>query len=244
MKKKMIIIFLVTAGFISIPAQDKNNELLTIATFVVGDVVSNRAGKILKVTKNFIFLTGDEVITKKGTVDIQVGPGSIIRVANNTTIKIARILEANQKQNVNIGLTKGKVFSKVSPKMPPGSTFEISSPTITAGVRGTEFLVSEETGEDSQEKSTEIPEGVFVKEGEVAVKVTANDSVKDFTVKTGEEVVVTTKGILKQILEDHVKEKMRNLDTLQVMKESSYKSMKELKEKNQDLLNNRPTKIK
>ena len=50
------------------------------------------------------------------------GLGSIIRVANNTTIKIARILEANQKQNVNIGLTKGKVFSKVSPKMPPGST--------------------------------------------------------------------------------------------------------------------------
>ena len=83
-----------------------------------------------------------------------------------------------------------------------------------------------------------------MKEGEVAVKVTANDSVKDFTVKTGEEVVVTTKGILKQILEDHVKEKMRILDTLQVMKESSYKSMKELKEKNQDLLNNRPTKIK
>ena len=90
MKKKMIIIFLVTAGFISIPAQDKNNELLTIATFVVGDVVSNRAGKILKVTKNFIFLTGDEVITKKGTVDIQVEPGGILGETLENTFPLVK----------------------------------------------------------------------------------------------------------------------------------------------------------
>lgn len=239
-----MIIFLLFLFFVPILAQEKNGELLTVATFVVGDVTANRSGKILKVTKNFIFLTGDEVITKKGTVDIQFGPGSIIRVANNTTIKIARIIEVNQKQNVNIGLTKGKVFSKVSPKTAPGSTFEVASPTITAGVRGTEFLVSEDTVGDAKDKNLDVPEGVFVKEGEVAVQVSDNGSLKDFTVKTGEEVVVTTNGILKQILEDHVKEKMKILDTLQVMKEANYKAMKELKEKNQELLNNRPSKIK
>lgn len=246
---KKISIFLIIFSFITISAQDKNSELLTVATFVVGDVTTNRSDKILKVTKNFIFLTGDEIVTKKGTVDIQFGPGTIIRVANNTKIKIARILEANQKQNVNLGLTKGKIFSKVSSKMAPGSSFEVTSPTMIAAVRGTEFLISEELDESSEAStSPEIPEGVFVKEGEVAIQVTKvtseNDKVKEFTAKAGEEVVVTTNGIKKQILEDHIKEKMKILDTLKVMQESNYKMMKEMKQKNQELMDNRPGKNK
>lgn len=231
--KKIIFIFLILMSLVHVIAQEKKSEMLVVATFVVGDVSVNRT-KLIKVTKNFIFLTGDEVVTKKGTVDIQFGSGSVVRVAKNTVVKISRIMDADQKQNVNIGLVKGEVFSKVSKKMPPGSTFEIASPTITAGVRGTEFLISD--GMVSGENNSD---GVFVKEGEVAVIVNENDSVKDFNVKAGEEVVITTQGILKQILEDHIKEKMRILDTLQVMKEDTYRLLKEQKEKNKELLNNK-----
>jgi hypothetical protein len=231
--KKIIFIFLILMSLVHVIAQEKKTEMLVVATFVVGDVSVNRT-KLIKVTKNFIFLTGDEVVTKKGTVDIQFGSGSVVRVAKNTVVKISRIMDADQKQNVNIGLVKGEVFSKVSKKMPPGSTFEIASPTITAGVRGTEFLISD--GMVSGENNSD---GVFVKEGEVTVIVNENDSVKDFNVKAGEEVVITTQGILKQILEDHIKEKMRILDTLQVMKEDTYRLLKEQKEKNKELLNNK-----
>ena len=133
--------------------------------------------------------------------------------------------------------------------MAPGSSFEVTSPTMIAAVRGTEFLISEEMDESSEATTTpEIPEGVFVKEGEVAIQVTKviseNDKVKEFTAKAGEEVVVTTNGIKKQILEDHIKEKMKILDTLKVMQASNYKMMKEMKQKNQELMDNRPGKIK
>ena len=74
--------------------------------------------------------------------------------------------------------------------------------------------------------------------------ISENDKVKEFTAKAGEEVVVTTNGIKKQILEDHIKEKMKILDTLKVMQESNYKMMKEMKQKNQELMDNRPGKIK
>ena len=43
---KKISIFLIIFSFITISAQDKNSELLTVAVFVVGDVTAKRSDKI------------------------------------------------------------------------------------------------------------------------------------------------------------------------------------------------------
>ena len=66
----------------------------------------------------------------------------------------------------------------------------------------------------------------------------------EFIVSTGEEIVKTSKGIQKQFLDDFMVEKMKIFDTLKVMKEESYKLLKEQKLKNKSLIENDPNRKK
>lgn len=71
-----------------------------------------------------------------------------IKILENSVVEISE-LELNVKQGsekTGFQIMKGKVFAKVARKLAKNDRFQVSTPTATAGVRGTEFLVAEVDG--------------------------------------------------------------------------------------------------
>jgi hypothetical protein len=93
------------------------------------------------------------------TVELQLGNDSIIRVKENSILKIAKLFRDGDNLKTNLFLKNGKILAKPE-KQTEGSSFEIQTDSITAGVRGTEFVVV------SDEKSTKVA----VNEGIVKIK--------------------------------------------------------------------------
>jgi len=202
-----------------------------VVTFLSGEVKNFRNGAMSPIKKNDILLPGDEIsVGNKSSVDIQLSSGSAIKLKSNSKIKINSLLESESKETTRLSLFSGTIFAKVFKKTGKESQFLIAGPTLTAGVRGTEFVLS--TGETDDANS--FQEGVYVKEGEVAV--TEERGSKEFSVSGGEELVRTAKGMQKQILQDASKEKLRILETIIVMKEESFQMLRESRMKNKEML--------
>lgn len=95
---------------------------------------------------------GMKVETKgpKSFVDIYIGD-YIIKILGDTTLDIEQLFEQVKSGNkqVKLMLEKGKVFSRITSKLVKGDIYEVSTPTATAGVRGTDFLVTEEEGKSN-----------------------------------------------------------------------------------------------
>ncbi|MDY6934565.1 MAG: FecR domain-containing protein [Spirochaetota bacterium] len=131
--------------------KDEFIDISGIINFINGDVkLILEDGKIIKAN------VGDEIrqgITLKTSgdksfVDIYFGD-NIVKVLGNTVVNIKRLLS-----NVNADteeyqffVEKGGMFSRVKRKLAKGDVYSVMTPTTTAGVRGTDFLVSEEDGQ-------------------------------------------------------------------------------------------------
>ena len=225
-------IFSIFLLFLSNSLFSNDNPSVAIATFVSGDVSYLRNGNVSVPKKNDYFQSTDEIqVGNKGMIDIQMGSGTIVRLKSNSKLKINSILESESKESINLDLLKGTIFSKAKKKDGKELNFSVKAPSFTAGVRGTEFAISAGETEDQ-----DLPEGVFVKEGNVAVQDKSSSNL--FSINGGEELVKNARGLQKQILDDAIKEKLRILETLNVMKESSYQMLKDAKLKNKEMLEN------
>ena len=91
---------------------------------------------------------------------MQIGDDSIIRVKENSILKVVKLFKDQEIEETKINLDIGKILAK--PKnLTEGSSFEIETKSVTAGVRGTEFTVL---------KTKEGVTKIAVKEGEVGIK--------------------------------------------------------------------------
>lgn len=141
--------------------------------------------------------------------------------------------------------------------MPAGSKYAIKSPTMVAAVRGTEFVLS--AGDESAEphEDSDIPAGVFVNTGKVAVSPASRED-EVIELAPGEQITGVDNALVKGVMEDFLKKKMKLFKQLNCMKEAQYKimereknrqiellekvrnssKMEELREKNKKLFNN------
>jgi hypothetical protein len=71
-----------------------------------------------------------------------------IKILENSVVEISELeLNMNEgSEKTGLLVMKGKVFAKVARKLAKNDRFRVSTPTATAGVRGTEFLVAEADG--------------------------------------------------------------------------------------------------
>ena len=208
-------------------------DMLVVAMTKVGEAVYQRGGgKETPITKGQVFDKKDKIITKNGFVDLQVGLNSIIRVAKNSTLSLSELIEEVGSQKVELNLDKGTILAKTIKKMDKKSELKIITPTITAGVRGTQFLIQE--GEDNLSTEEQLKPGVYVKEGAVDLKT--DYSPDTIAIEAGQELVTSQKNLQTQILSDYAREKMKILDTLNAMKEANYKQLQEQRAKNKDLM--------
>jgi len=114
----------------------------------------------------FEFYEGDFVNTNNGTfLEIQLLPGSnIIKISENTSFQIGKI---EPQGGGSFSITYGRVRAKVN-RLVNNEEFSIKSPSIIAGVRGTDFgydLVAAK-GQESSGALTRV----YCFEGKVEVK--------------------------------------------------------------------------
>lgn len=227
MRNTIMIIFL---GLIPLSAQEKPKELLAAALAVTGECYYERDGKSEFAKPKTIFFKDDRLFTKKGKMDVQIGPNAVLHLAPYTTIKLSELSEADKKSNIRVDLESGRGYTKFAKKMTPGSLYQIRTPTLVAGVRGTQFIVSAgDTPEEAGAEDADIPGGVFVNEGKVAVATTARED-QEQELAPGEQVTGVDNALVKGVMEDFLKKKMKLFKQLNCMKEAQYKIME--REKN------------
>lgn len=118
-------------------------ELKVKVSFVVGDVkvktATNTSG--IKPEVGAFLATGDTLVTgDKATIDLDFSNGSTLRIKANTEVAIKRLIENNGTVTEEVSLKKGMLVANITKKK-QSDNFNIVTPTVIAGVRGTRFLV-------------------------------------------------------------------------------------------------------
>jgi hypothetical protein len=89
----------------------------------------------------------DTIKTGKGQIRVQIADIYICHIEKNTTVAFKEILNNTDSESMNIHMGKGQIFSRLIPGKTKKTRLLISTPTVTAGVRGTDFMVSEKSEE-------------------------------------------------------------------------------------------------
>ncbi|MBE8402399.1 FecR domain-containing protein, partial [Leptospira borgpetersenii serovar Tarassovi] len=119
------------------------DEEVAVALFVTGKVQYFQAGKTEALKKNVILTKTAKIETREGKADLQLGANSVIRLAPFTKIEISELFSDSSKNTSKVILISGKLFANVQ-KSNKKEELEVNSASYTAGVRGTQFVVSEE----------------------------------------------------------------------------------------------------
>ncbi|MBW1775194.1 MAG: FecR domain-containing protein [Deltaproteobacteria bacterium] len=159
----VVISFIIPSGF----AQGVEEDDPYSATLVAfeGEVsIQKQDEEIwLPVEVNIPLEEGDRIKTGKDSqVEILMDDGSMVKLEENSEITIRELAADYQTRSItsSLFLWFGRVLSNVTKFTSKNSRFRISTPTLVAGVRGTEFIV-----ETTDSQLTEV--GVF--DGEVTV---------------------------------------------------------------------------
>ncbi|MCX7678309.1 MAG: FecR domain-containing protein [Spirochaetes bacterium] len=193
MIKKIFIVFFLILQIIILNCKKQQDTVVAnqgFINFTIGDVMlkSNGSEQIAKIGD--VIKEGMFIITKgdKSQAEIFFGD-NIIKVLGNTNIEVKKLLSNITKNSSDseFFVHKGAVFSKVK-KLGKNDTYFVKSPTATAGVRGTEFLVEEEGGKAS----------IACIDGKVECINNSNPSDSTIIEKNEEAVVIPGQNIVKQ----------------------------------------------
>ncbi|PJZ52973.1 FecR family protein [Leptospira adleri] len=212
------------------------DEEVAIALFVTGKVHYTLSGKTEALKKNTVLTKTATVETGEGKADLQLGASAVVRLAPFTKIEISELYSDGTKNKTKVNLVSGKLFANVQ-KSNKKEDLEVTSVSYTAGVRGTQFVVSEDRENAPKNEDSSIPNGVFVNEGQVAVN---SSSGSDLDLKAGEQASWNGKELLLEPLKEFMKEKMKIIQTFKTIKAENYQMLKDQKLKNKELLENFP----
>jgi hypothetical protein len=123
-----------------------------IITFVIGDVKLTRQGMTTNKLKTREYLIdGDLIQTGKNShLTFQVRKDIVLMIAPESKITLKNILDPNSKE---LNLHYGETLSKLD-KLSQGQGFSVKTPSISAGVRGTQFLTRYENNISTVSVST------------------------------------------------------------------------------------------
>ena len=184
LKKNLLILFsivfilLISTCKKEQTAEKEENENINncIVTLISGKV------SLVDESNNFIsdISLGDElsenqiVKTDEGSsLELQIGDGSVIRIKENSIVKVVKLFKDHEIESTKLNLNVGKILAKPK-KQTEGSDFEIETDSVAAGVRGTEFTVYVPDGESTK---------IAVNEGTVYIKKQISDETKNVIAK-------------------------------------------------------------
>jgi hypothetical protein len=174
-----------------------------VFTFLKGKVTVNGvAAKLGNIVKK-----GDLIASKKGSAAVvQFSDGALITVKSSSEINISDMSKSESGHNVVVTQNRGSTFSKIisSEKV----QYSISSPTLTAGIRGTSFELNVD-----KDGATEVK----LLKGKVAVS--PSESEEETLLDKGSKLKVTeTYGMsTPQKLNKSDVKKLSALDEIQIV---------------------------
>lgn len=165
----------------------------------------------------------------KSNVEIQFNDWSIIKIRENSELKISKLYSEQNINNTKLFINSGTILAKPE-KQTEGSSFEVETKSITAGVRGTEFIVV--SGANVSK--------VAVKSGKVIIKkkltIDSLDKVKEIDVELANKIEKVAVG------EIELKENEKIVVSDKEIKEFNNKLEKEISNINIELEKNRYSK--
>jgi len=103
---------------------------------------------------------GDTLVTDDdASVTLRLADDSRVLVAGGSRVRMESLLVFGRSGVVNtrLGVDKGETDSRVNPTRAPGSRYDVRTPALTLGVRGTEFRVR--VGEGAGTTTAEVTQG-------------------------------------------------------------------------------------
>lgn len=233
---RCLAILTIFAGFGVYPASGLYAEELAVVTFIQGEVILEPITKS-KSKKQLSLYTllrkGDQVTTHEGTCEISIAGKASIHLAKFSSVRLEEVLSSKGNGSV-IRIASGKIFTKANKAKPDDPSLTIVASSFVAGVRGTEFLVSQTNWNGLPNADLDLEDGVYVNEG--TVSVSTDPKAKETIVQADEQVRLNGKEAIKEILSDFAKSKMEIFADFQDFKEENYLIMKEQYLKNSNLM--------
>ncbi len=150
--RAFLLIFLITIVADSLLSAETGTEFTVEAIVGSVTVVTNNVKQTPKVGqaigKNATIITGN-----RSMADVMYGDSGVIRVSENTTVTLARIIKENNIET-EADLEKGGIMSILS-KLVKGDNYTVKTKTTVVAVRGTSFEVST----DDEESQIEVIDG-------------------------------------------------------------------------------------
>jgi hypothetical protein len=153
--KSMLLLFplllaLSLTIFIEVPAStgtDSSTMRSAQVISVTGEVKVKKSGgeKAYPAIKGMGLVHGDGIITKKKALTfLEMDNDKEIRIGSSTQIIVSELITSvkTMGKKTSISLLSGKVLITISKKLENDSKFEIRTPTVIMGVRGTQFYTS------------------------------------------------------------------------------------------------------
>lgn len=166
-----IISLLVLFALSALSSQSAGGTATLIVLFGEGQVIHNNASflqpKQTQIDMNTVMAVevGDTIVLdKNAAAQLSLYDGSTVDLAKGTTLHISEIFNDEISHHIRLKLLAGRTLSRINRLLGTNDTFEIHTPSSTASVRGTVFIVEVLTQESSY---------IAVEEG--VVQVTTND---------------------------------------------------------------------
>jgi hypothetical protein len=186
-------------------------------TFFSGDSKILRAGAETKPAQGMELTAEDEIVTgSNGRVEVLVRNSGLIKISNSSSVSISSLIRNEEESSTNVHINYGKVVTVVR-KEKKNESYNVVTPTLVAGVRGTIFMTSVEnpgagsTGVACSQNDCLVK--VEVVEGTVAVR--HKESGKEVIVEKNSGIEVKGKNSLSQDLVKSLNQK--SLDELKDM---------------------------
>ncbi len=162
--------------FLSLAMQGQAATKAGNFTFIKGIVKVKRKGSITRASRSIPLKVGDTIITEAGAAQVRLSGGERLHIRKNSRVVLNRHHLSGNSRKTKITLKKGSLFAKVK-RLKKGS-FNVRTPSATAGVRGTEFFIEvkekEINGKQIVVTVVEVVEGVVGVKGsygeEISVK--------------------------------------------------------------------------
>ncbi len=133
----------------------------------------------------------------KTNVEIQFNEGSVVRIKENSELKVSKLYSEKDINNTKLFINSGTILAKPE-KQTEGSNFEIETKSITAGVRGTEFIVI--TGNNVSK--------VAVKSGKVVIKkkltIESLEKVREIDVEFAKKIEDAVTGEIELLKDEKI----------------------------------------
>jgi hypothetical protein len=138
MKAVYLIIFILI--FPNLYAAENTSACVVTVVEGKASLTDENNSKSVKINPGDKLKENDWIKTeKKSNVEIKIS-NSIVRIKENSMLKIAGLLAEGNTKKTNLFLKTGKALFKPEPQT-EGSSFDAGTDTITTGVRGTEFVI-------------------------------------------------------------------------------------------------------